>query len=71
MQGSGGASFGGRRSVSTNPGDGTDGGGERRDIVEHAERDEVVGPAGIVLAVLAGADQDAGPEDKPNWPTWM
>ncbi|MES0100254.1 hypothetical protein [Mesorhizobium sp. M0019] len=44
MQGSGGASLGGTRNVSTNPSDGTHGGGERRDVVEHAERDEVVGP---------------------------
>ncbi|MER8556007.1 hypothetical protein [Mesorhizobium sp. M0220] len=41
------------------PSNGTDGGGERRDVVEHVERNEVVGPAGIVLAALAGADQDA------------
>lgn len=54
----GGASLGGTRSVSTNPGDGTDGGGERRDIVEHAECDEVVGPADVVFTALAGADQD-------------
>ena len=32
---------------------------ERRDVVQLAECDEVVGPAGLVLAALAGADQDA------------
>ncbi|KRB31009.1 hypothetical protein ASD99_21615 [Mesorhizobium sp. Root695] len=57
-RGSGGASFGGTRSVSTNPGYGTDGGGERRDIVKHAGCNEVVGPAGVVLTAFAGADQD-------------
>ena len=29
------------------------------DVVEHGEGDEVVGPAGVVLAALADPDQDA------------
>lgn len=40
-------------------GDGADGCCERRDVVEQAECDEVIGPAGKVLSALAGADQDA------------
>jgi hypothetical protein len=48
-----------RNCPESDAGDGADGRGERRNVVEHGQRDEVVGSAGIVLAALAGADQDA------------
>ena len=48
-----------KRTVSTDAGDGAHGCGERRDVVEHAKRDEVICPTGIVLATLAGPNQDA------------
>ncbi len=48
-----------KRTVSAHAGDGADSRGECRNVVEHAECDEVVGPAGIVLSALAGPDQDA------------
>jgi hypothetical protein len=57
--------------VAPNAGDGADSGCEDWNVVEHGERDEVVRAAGIVLATLAGPDQDAMAEESPNWPTWM
>lgn len=56
---SGGVAARGLRGIPPAAGDGADRRGERRDVVEHAECDEVIGPAGIVLSALAGADQDA------------
>ena len=47
------------RAWSTDAGDGADGGAQRRDIVEHAERDEMIRAAGVVFAVLACPDQDS------------
>ena len=51
--------IGGTGSIAADAGDGADGRSERRNVVEHGGHDEVVGSAGIVVAVLTGPDQDA------------
>lgn len=50
--------------VVADPGDGPNGGRERRDIVQQFEPNEVVWPACEIPAVIAGPDQDAvtGPQ---------
>ena len=58
-----GASFG-----MSDAGDCTNGSGERGNIVEHGESDEMVRAAGIVFAPLAGADQDTVTGGKAKLP---
>ena len=56
--GSGGANAGLGLADLADAGDGVDSGGERGDIVELVQVEEMVAAAGIVAATLAAADQD-------------
>ena len=55
----GGVSIRGMSRVASDTGDGADSRGERGNIVEHSQRDEMVGPTCVVLAGFTAADQNA------------